>query len=354
MRAGLGLLVGILLSMLVARATGESGFHVAGVIFNSAFGSWDDFAMVLYYASSLLFTGLSVSIAFHAGLFNIGAEGQLTVGAVAATSVGIFVPQIPYPFAPFIAAMAGILAGSIWGMIPGALKAFRGSHEVINTMMMNFIAAGLMTWALRGFLRNPESMNTESASVGTNYLLQKGKLVASVIPNSPFNTSFTVAVVVAALMHFFLFKTVWGYELRVVGQNDEAAEINGINPRKYKILAMMIAGSLASLVCMNEVFGSAGRLKDGFSPGYGFTGIAVALLARNNPLGIIASAILFGILQKGAIDLDFETKLINKDFAKIIQAIILFSVASFYFFDTSRLKNYKRKFLGLRIWKIKV
>ena len=342
MKAFFGLVVGLLISLGLAKFAGESPAHVFAIISKSAFGTWEDLSQTLFYTTSLIFAGLSVSMAFHAGLFNIGAEGQLTVAAAAATAVGVLLPQVPYPLAPLLAMLAALLAGAFWGFIPGVLKAYRGSHEVIVTMMMNFVAGGVTSWLIQGALKSTTTQNPESAKIGAGYLLVKAKFIADSAPNSPMNSSFFIAIFLAFVLYFVWDHTVFGYELRVVGQNDVAAEISGINTKKVKMLALSIAGAIAGFVAMNEILGSAGKFRFGFSPDYGFTGIAVALLARNNPLAILLSAFLFGILHKGALDLDMETQMINKDFAKIIQAVIIFSVASFYFLDSALLEKIKK------------
>jgi simple sugar transport system permease protein len=198
-------------------------------------------------------------------------------------------------------------------------------------MMMNFIAAAIASYVTLELIKNPESQNPESRPISADFMFRNYDFVQSFFKDSPANFSLLIAIVMALVCYFFLFHTVWGYEIRSSGKNEKASEIAGIPSRKMKILAMTLAGALAGGVALNEVLGSTGRYKMGFSPDYGFVGIAVALLARNNPLGVLASAFLFGVLQKGATDLDIETEFITRDFARIIQAILIFSVASSYF-----------------------
>jgi simple sugar transport system permease protein len=331
MRAILGLLTGLILALSLAAFAGENPWHVFLILAKSAFGSPYDLGLALFYTTSLIFTGLSVSMAFHAGLFNIGAEGQLTVATLAAAWFGVSFPGMPPAMAPLLIAVVGISAGALWGLIPGWLKAYRGSHEVIVTMMMNFIAAAIASYVTLELIKNPESQNPESRPISTDFMFRNYDFVQSFFKDSPANFSLLIAIVMALVCYFFLFHTVWGYEIRSSGKNEKASEIAGIPSRKMKILAMTLAGALAGGVALNEVLGSTGRYKMGFSPDYGFVGIAVALLARNNPLGVLASAFLFGVLQKGATDLDIETEFITRDFARIIQAILIFSVASSYF-----------------------
>ena len=293
--------------------------------------------MTLFYATPLIFTGLSVSVAFQCGLFNIGAEGQLTLGALAAAAVGSLLPGCPWPLAPLLGALAAFAVGGFWGAIPGWLRARRGSHEVINTIMLNFIAAGLASWITLYLLKNPDSQNPETTSVGQGYLLSH----FSIFGDAPVSSAFFLALFAAFLVWLFLWRTVIGFEIRAVGQNESAARAAGINTPKIQILAMTIAGGLAGLVALGEVMGSAGRFKLGFSPDYGFTGIAVALLGRNRPLGVVAAAILFGALHKGTADLDFETEHVTRDISLILQALVILSVSADGLWDWLKKKKTK-------------
>ncbi|PIS11676.1 MAG: ABC transporter permease [Bdellovibrio sp. CG10_big_fil_rev_8_21_14_0_10_47_8] len=339
MRSLIGLFVGLAISLSIVAFAGENPFSVFMILIRSAFGSPYDLGLALFYTTSLIFTGLSVSLAFQAGLFNIGAEGQLTVAALAAAATGVLLPEVPSPWAPLLATTLGISAGALWGFIPGWLKSRRGSHEVIVTMMMNFIAAALASYVVLDLIKNPESQNPESKILGPGYLLKDYDFVQKFFVDSPANLSLILALALSVLIYFFLYKTIWGYELRASGQNEVASEMAGISSKRWKTLAMTIAGALAGFVCVNEILGSSGRYKIGFSPEYGFVGIAVALLARSHPLGVIASAFLFGALQKGASDLDIETATITKDFARIIQAILIFSVAGATLIDFSWIRQ---------------
>ncbi len=333
-----GFVVGLSLALTLTALAGENPLHVLVVLMRSSFGSSYDFGLVLFYTTSLVFTGLAVCLPFQAGLFNIGAEGQLTMGALTMAAVGILWPALAFPWAPLLAVLAGVFVAGLWGFIPGWLRASRGSHEVIVTMMFNFIAAGASSYFIVGALKSTDSQNPETASIGAGYLLKNIDPIHGLSPDSPFNSAFLIAILMSFITWLLLNKTVWGYELKAVGLSPEAASTAGINAKKYRILSMILAGGFAGLVGLNEILGSAGKFRLGFSPDYGFMGIAVALLARNNPLGIIFSAFLFGALQKGATDLDLETATITRDFAKILQAIIILSVAGFYaakFLDSS-------------------
>jgi simple sugar transport system permease protein len=338
MKAVYGFLFGLILSLALAFFAGENPIFVARILFTSAFGSFYDLGLTLFYTTSFIFTGLSVAFAFHSGLFNIGAEGQLNVAALATAAVGITFVDTPFWLALPLGFVTAIATGASWAWIAGYLKAYRGSHEVIVTMMLNFVAAGLVSFFTLEVFRSQSSQNPETANVGPGFYAPDRDLTQRFFDGAPVNFSLWIALILAFLIYGFLFYTRWGFKVRLTGQNAEAAEFSGISSKKVQMLSMATAGAAAGLVALNEVMGSAGRFKLGFSADYGFVGIAVALLARNHPLGILASAFLFGALQKGAADLDFETENITRDFARLIQAILILSVAAFYSMDLSKIK----------------
>ena len=320
----LAVLVGLAMGLAVTAAAGESPLHVLLVLIKSAFGSPYDIGMTLFYTTPLILTGLSVSIAFHAGLFNIGAEGQLTLGALAAATVGACFPHLSQPWAPLLGAAAAFFAGAAWGWIPGWLRVSRGGHEVINTIMLNFIAVAFASWFTLDVLKNPESQNPETLPVGQGYLLSHPAWLG----DSPVSVALPMALLVAVGTYYFLSRSVLGFELRSVGQSESAARTAGVNSGKMRILAMTLAGGVAGLVGVGEVLGNAGRFRPGFSADFGFTGIAVALLGRNRPGGIVAAALLFGALHKGTADLDMETEHVTRDLSLVLQALIVISVSA--------------------------
>jgi ABC-type uncharacterized transport system permease subunit len=342
MKRVIGMCLGLAIALLLTAFAGENPWHIFMILVKSAFGSTYDLGLTLSYTTPLIFTGLSVAIAFHAGLFNVGAEGQLTIAAVTTAAVGVLLPQVPFPLAPVFALFVGVAAGALWGFIPGWLKAARGSHEVIVTIMMNFIAAGLASWFALQVIPNPNSQNPETAMVSANYMFKEYDLLVRWFPDTPVNASLVVAVFLAFLIWIFLWKTTWGFDLRAVGENSEAARRAGIPAKRVQILAMILAGGLAGFVALSEVLGSAGQYRIGFSPDYGFIGIAVALLAGNNPIGIIFAAFLMGALHKGASDLDLETNTITRDFSRIIQALIILGVAAQGYWDWLQKKKGKK------------
>jgi simple sugar transport system permease protein len=316
----LGLAVGLGITWLA----GENPWRVLQILTRGAFGTGYDFGMTLFYTTPLIFTGLSVAIAFNAGLFNIGAEGQLTMGALAAAAVGAVWPSVPWPLAPMFAALAAILAGTCWGAIPGWLRARRGSHEVINTIMLNFVAAGLASYVAVYLLKNPDSQNPETRPVGAGYLIHQ----FAIFGGAPVSLALPLAIAAAAAIWVLLWRTPLGFEIRAVGQGEAAARAAGIDSARIRIIAMSLAGGLAGCVGIAEVLGNAGNFRLGFSPEYGFLGIAVALLGRSQPLGVVAAALLFGALHKGAADLDLETEHVTRELSLVLQALIILSVSA--------------------------
>src|SRR6266851_1034743 len=292
--------------------------------------SWPDgIGYTLFYATPLIFTGLAVLVAFRCGLLNIGAEGQLYVAAFATAWVGItFAHMSAWILLP-LCFMAAIIAGGAWGAIPGVLKARFGSHEVINTIMLNFIAVALVSYFTQYHYKMPGDPIMQTTEIGGGaHIARIGKFLPGFPERIPLNLAFILALVCCVLVYLFLWRTKWGYELRATGSNPTAAEYGGISVRKQIIIAMTISGSLAGMVGINEVLGYRYRYYDGFSASYGFTGIAVALLGRNHPVGVLLSAILFGMLIRGGIFVDAFTNNVTKDLVDVLQGIVILFVAA--------------------------
>jgi simple sugar transport system permease protein len=318
------LALGLGLGLGVCAIAGENPLHVLAILGKSAFGSRYDLGMTLFYATPLIFTGLSVAVAFHAGLFNIGAEGQLTVGALAAAAAGALWPSLPSPAAPLLGVACAVLGGLMWGAIPGWLRARRGSHEVINTIMLNFVAAGIASYVTLYLLKNPNSQSPETRPIGSGYLMTQ----YSAFGGAQVSAALPLALLSAAAVWVLLWRTALGCQIRAVGQSEAAARSAGINAARIRIVALSLAGALAGLVGIGEVLGNAGRFKVDFSPGFGFMGIAVALLGRNSPAGVVLAALLFGALHKGTGALDLETEHVTRELSLVIQALIILSVSA--------------------------
>ena len=325
LKSVLGALLGLALGLLICKFSGESPWKVLKILYASSFGTGYDFGMTLFYTAPLILCGLAVAIPFKAGLFNIGAEGQLTMGALAASAAGILWPSVPSPFlAILFATLLAFIAGGLWGALAGLLKAKRGSHEVITTIMLNFIAAGVSSYFILYVLKNPESAQAETAPLPPIFHLKP----FGIFNGAPMGELIFVLIALVFIIHYWLWNSVWGYKLKAVGENEKAAEVYGISKQKVWMSSMFLAGGIAGLVGVVEILGNAHSFRMGFSADYGFVGIAVALLARGNVLGILPAAFLFGILQKGAGNLDLETEKVTRDLSYILQGLIILGVVS--------------------------
>jgi ABC-type uncharacterized transport system permease subunit len=314
---------------LVVLFIGDSPVETYKLLLGSAFSWPDGIGYTLFFATPLIFTGLAVAVALRGGLLNIGAEGQLYVAAFATAWVGIKLAGLPSFLLVPLCCLAAIGAGAVWGAIPGLLKARFGSHEVINTIMLNFIAVALVGYLTQYHYRVPGDPIMESSPIGaTAHIARLGRFVPGLPERIPVNVAFLLALVAAWLVYVLLWKTKWGYEIRATGQNPAAAEYGGVSIRKQIVLTMAISGALAGMVGINEVLGYRHRYYDGFSDNYGFTGIAVALLGRNHPLGVIIAALLFAVLQRGGVPVDAFTQLVSKDIVLILQALVILFVAA--------------------------
>lgn len=321
--------LGIAMALIAVKLLGDSPMLVLKTLIKSSVGTREDLGMTLFYATPLIFTGLSVAIAFQAGLFNIGAEGQLLWGAMAAAIVGIQFKGMPHWIAPLLASLAAMAAGAAWGFIPGYLRARRGSHEVINTIMLNFIAVGITSYLTLYHFKTTENQNPETGMVAPQFLLGRWTWFG----DTPLNFSFILALLTAVFVWILFWRTTLGYEIRAVGNNEEASRTVGIDSGRIRMIALSLAGMVAGMVGINEILGSTGKFKMGFSPEYGFMGIAVALLGRNRPLGVVFSALLFGALHKGTAALDLETEKVTRDFSLILQALIILTVSATAFWE---------------------
>ncbi len=276
----------------------------------------------LVQSTPYIFGGLAVALGFRAGLFNIGAEGQIFIGALTAVWAGVAIKGVPAIIHIPLALLAGAIGGGIWGFIPGWLKAKTGGHEVINTIMMNYIAFRLSEYLLKGFLRDPNKVIPVSAPVE-----ESARLFRFFQDPIRFHLGFFIALAIAWVVYWFLFKTTWGFELRTVGLNPKAARYAGMNIVLSTVLAMSLSGGLAGLAGANEVLGVNYNLAMAFSSGYGFDSIALALLGKSHPLGVVLAALLFGTLRNGAIRMQL-TAGIPIDIISVIQAMILAFIAA--------------------------
>jgi len=314
---------------IVVLIVGDSPLQVYSLLLGSALSWPDGIGYTLFFATPLIFTGLAVAVALRGGLLNIGAEGQLYVAAFATAWVGIKFAGLPSFLLVPLCCLAAVLAGAAWAAIPGVLKARFGSHEVINTIMLNFVAVALVGYLTQYDYRVAGDPIMETAPIGeTAHIARLGRFIPGLPERIPLNVAFLLALVALWSVYVLLWKTKWGYEIRATGQNPTAAEYGGISIRRQIVLTMAISGALAGMVGINEVLGYRYRYYDGFSDNYGFTGIAVALLGRNHPVGILLAALLFAVLQRGGVPVDAFTQLVSKDIVQILQALVILFVAA--------------------------
>ena len=324
----INLLLAFLVSGLVVWIIGENPWEALKLMLEGALGSGEGIGFTLFYATNFIFTGLSVAVAYHAGLFNIGSEGQAYLGglgaALAALALDHYVPW--YVTMPF-AIMAAALFGAAWALIPAWLQAKRGSHIVITTIMFNFIAASLMNYLLNKVFKPLGSMSLETRTFEAGGQLPKLDWLMSIfglsVGSAPFNISFLLALVAAFGVWVLIWRTRLGYEMRTMGHSPEAARYAGIKEAKIIVIAMMISGGLAGMMALNPIMGEQFRMQLDFVQGAGFVGIAVALMGRSHPAGIIPAALLFGMLYQGGAEISFEMPSISRDMIVIIQGLVI-------------------------------
>ena len=323
----LNLLVALLISGIVVLIIGESPLEAMWIMLKGAVGSIKGWGYLLYYATNFIFTGLAVAIAFHAGLFNIGGEGQAYIAGLGATIVGLSLEFLPWPIVIPLAVLASALFGAFWGFIPGYLQAKRGSHIVITTIMFNFIASSLMVYLINYWFRPVGNMAVESREVTGAYIMSFREMARVFfdyrMPSTPLNPTFFFALFIAWAVWYLLWRTKLGYEIRAVGANTDAAIYAGIRPQRIIMITMAISGGIAGLLAVNEVLGAQHRLVLEYVQGAGFVGIAVALMGRSHPVGIVLAALLFGLLYQGGTELSFAKPEINRDMIVVIQGLVI-------------------------------
>ncbi|MEQ8400818.1 MAG: ABC transporter permease [Roseitalea porphyridii] len=321
-------IVAFLVAGLVVLLVGENPVRAAQLLVQGAFGSGDGIGYTLFYATNFIFTGLCMAVAFHCSLFNIGGEGQAYVGGLGvAIACLAFDSVFPWWINLPLATMMAALAGALWALIPAWLQAKRGSHVVITTIMFNFIAASLMVYLLVGPLKPVGSMAPETRTFAEGAHLPRLdwmlEMFGLTIRSAPLNITFLLALAAAFGVWVLIWRTRLGYEIRTMGYSPTAAKYAGINQTKVIVITMMVSGALAGMMALNPVMGDQQRLQMNFVAGAGFVGIAVALMGRSHPAGIIPAAILFGMLYQGGAELSFEMPTISRDMIVIIQGLVI-------------------------------
>lgn len=323
----LNLVLAFLVAGLVVLFIGENPIEALRLLLTGALGSSYGIGFTLYYATTFVFTGLSVAIAYHAGLFNIGGEGQAALGGVGVALVCLAVPWPHWLIALPFAILGAGLAGAAWAFIPGYLQAKRGSHVVITTIMFNFIAAALVVYLLVNVLKVPGKMapETRNFAPGTFLPLMHEMLgaVGIKVSKTPMNITSLLALAAAALTWVLIWRTRLGYEIRAFGHSEAAAVYAGVDPVRITIVAMLISGAMAGMMALNVVMGFQHRLVLDYVGGAGFVGIAVSLMGRSHPVGVVLASILFGVLYQGGAELAFEMPAITREMILVIQALVI-------------------------------
>jgi len=329
----LNIVMALFFAGLIMLAIGVNPIEAVGIMINGAFGYDEAVGYTLYYTTNFIFTGLAVAVAFHASLFNIGGEGQAYIGGL---GVGLVFLTLDSYLPTILLIPLGIIAaglfGAAWAFIPAWLQAHRGSHIVITTIMFNFIASSIMVYLLVNVLIKPGQMSPESRvfdeAAWLPFMHEFLGWFGLQVTRTPLNLSLFFALLCCLLVWIYIWRTRWGYELRTAGHSEDAALYAGIRPKAVIISAMCLSGALAGFVAVNEIMGVHHRLLLNFTAGYGFTGIAVSLMGRNHPVGIIMASLLFGVLYQGGAELAFEIPKITREMVVAIQGlIILFSGA---------------------------
>lgn len=317
-----------LVSGLAVLLIGENPFRAAQLLVYGALGYGEGVGFTLFYATNFIFTGLAVAVAFHAGLFNIGGEGQAYLGGLGVALACLALDRVlPWYLVFPLAILSSALFGALWALLPAWLQARFGSHIVITTIMFNFIAASLMVFLLTNTFRVTGSMAPQTRTFDAGGTLPKlgglFSLFGSDLGGAPLNVSIFVALVAAAGVYFLIWRSRLGYEIRTVGLNPTAAIYAGISVYRITIVTMLISGALAGMMALNPIMGDQQRLQIDFVQGAGFVGIAVALMGRAHPVGIVLAAILFGMLYQGGAELAFDMPAISRDMIVVIQGLVI-------------------------------
>ncbi|WP_342076633.1 ABC transporter permease [Yoonia sp. SS1-5] len=345
----ISILLAAVLSALVILAIGENPWEALKLMVQGSLGSTYGWGYTLYYATNFIFTGLAVAIAFHARMFNIGGEGQALLGGLGVAIACLYIPWPHWTIALLGAATMAAIFGAAWAAIPAFLQAKRGSHIVITTIMFNFIAAALLNYFLIGALKVPGSMEPASAKFPEATHLPSFQDMFSfgettLFRGAPANITFFVAIAACVALWALIWRTRLGYEIRSFGHSESAAKYAGISPTKIIMVAMLISGALAGMMAINNVQGEAERLVLNAVEGAGFIGIAVALMGRSHPFGVLLAALLFGFLYQGGAELALWTS-IPRELIIVIQALVILFTGAL---DNMVRMPLERLFLSLR------
>jgi ABC-type uncharacterized transport system permease subunit len=316
----IAVLFALLVGAIVLAVTGYSPIEAYGAVLTGAFGDIYGIGQTFTQATPIIFTALAFLFSYKCGLFNIGAEGQLLVGGFVAAIVGISAPGLPMFIHLPLALIAGAAGGALWGFFPGVLKAKLGANEVITTLMLSYVALYITSYMVNYPFKAP-------GMVPQTILITPSAELPGILPPTQLSASFIIALVSAGTVAFLLERTTIGYEIRAIGLNKKAAESGGIDIKKGIILALVISGALAGLGGAGEILGVHHRYIDGFSPGYGWDGLAVALIGGLNPYGAIIAAVFLGALRSGGQAMSRSTG-VPLDIVFVLQALVILFVAA--------------------------
>jgi general nucleoside transport system permease protein len=319
----LNLVLALIVFSIFVLLIGQNPLDALAIMVRGAFGYGEGIGFTLHFATSFVFTGLAVAVAAHAGLFNIGGEGQAYVAGLGAFAVGYLLDGTSWVLVLPLAIIASALVGAAWAFIPGYLQAKRGSHVVITTIMFNFIASALMAYLLVYVLKPVGVQEPSTANVVAAGRIPQLRQFIPWFGGAPLNMTIIFAILALVFVYVLIWRTKFGYALRTMGHNPTASLYAGISNSRMTIYVMMISGGLAGMVAVNEVLGVQSRIVIDVTAGYGFVGIAVALMGRNHPIGIGLAAVLFGALYQGGLDLQFEMPAITRDMIVVIQALVI-------------------------------
>ena len=319
----LNLVLAVMVSGLVVLMIGQNPLQAIWTIVTGAFGSPYNLGYTLYFSTNFIFTGLAVALAAHAGLFNIGGNGQAYIAGIGAAGVALALDQTHWLITMPLAMIAAAAFGGLWAFIPGYLQAKRGSHVVITTIMFNFIAAAIMVYMLNRVFKPPTTMGPESRILAEAGRVPQLQEFIPFFARTPVNLMLIVGIVALAGIYYLLWHTKFGYALRTLGHNPTASRYAGMSNSRLIMITMTLSGMLASMVAVNEVLGVQGRLTLDFVQDAGFVGIAVALMGRNHPVGIAFAALLFGALYQGGGELQFVMPGLTREVVVVIQALVI-------------------------------
>lgn len=323
----ISLILAAILSALVILGIGEDPIAAVKMMVSGSLGSTYGWGYTLYYATNFMFTGLAVAVAFHARMFNIGGEGQAMLGGLGVALVALYIPWPHWTLALIGCTLGAAILGAAWAYIPAVLQAKRGSHIVITTIMFNFIAAALLNYILVNILRPPSSMDPATAAFpASTHLPTLHELLLPLgikfSKAAPANVTLIVALLAAVFVWVLIWRTKLGYAIRAFGHSESAAKYAGINPVKITVVSMLISGGLAGMMSINTTLGESERLILNSTEGAGFIGIAVALMGRSHPFGVVLASILFGFLYQGGAELALWTS-IPRELIVVIQALVI-------------------------------